>query len=232
MAIGVTLKAGTGDVTNLTIYTTASVTLAANTLMLVFVCLNNGTTGRTATCTATGLTFSRDDSWLWGPTNNSMSTHTAQVGAGGFTGTVTITGSGSCQQAIWAVLEVTGAHATTPVVQVSGQQIGTGTNFSAPLPSGTPASVDSRTFCAAAHAVFEGTTPGANITELSDSALNSPATSFAAGWRSDAFQQTPAMSCATSGVWGMIAVEIAVAPAGGATAAPAPRPQMSTLLAR
>lgn len=229
MAISVaTLDSGV----DLTITTTPKVTnpftAAANRVILVTVALINGTTGRTATVTGTGLSFTKAEEFLWDSNSDSLSIHWALSGGSGFSGTLTITQNNSIQQMHWGVFEISGANTTTPIPQTAGQGIGVNSTYAANT-LGSPVSSDSRSFIQAGHHTFEDTLMGSGVTELIDVAGNSPATGWAVGWSNTAWQAALTMT-GTSGTFGAQAWEIAAAPVS--VPAPPPRRPGNTLLAR
>lgn len=198
-----------GDGSNLTVYTTGSFTALGGTLLLIFNDINNGTTTRTGTFTGTGLTFTSHQSYAWGPTNNRIEVHSAPVPGAGFTGTLTLTCSGSAQQALWSVIQVTGARPTSPVVQVTAATIGTGTSGTATLAAAADAA--NRTFGAAAHATVESSSAPSGWTLISQIGIGSPATELHSFYHPSTFQTSINPSWPTGSVYGIIGCEIAAA---------------------
>lgn len=215
--VAATSKTGGGDPNNLTIYTTASVTIASGALLVANVALINGTTGRTCTCTATGLTFTKHGEGLWDTSSDSLSVSSAPCPSG-FTGTVTITGSGSCQQANWVILEITNQRASNPVPQVTAVNTGSGNSLSTTALSSPANSTTSRGFMWGAHhnsTTLGNTTTNAPLTELAEGNANSPTTMSAVGWTNASWNTGPftmdGTNAATVTTWGALAYEVAAA---------------------
>lgn len=203
MAIAVTLLDGNLNTANLSAYASASVSPAANSLLLTFwsVVASN----RTSTVTGLGLNWTKLADGAWSGSN--LSVHIAQCGDSPGSGAITNTLSGGAQQGHWAVFEITGHHPKAPIGQVAGVTVATtttaiGTTLKAPV------NFDSRTFAAGTTDVFGGTTQ-VTLTELSDSPGNSPPASFATGWSATAFEASPEMTGPGAPAFtAMLAVEI------------------------
>lgn len=214
-----TLLTGSQNGSNLTVYTTASVTAAQNDLLLVFTQFIGGTRTVTVSSTTGGAlpAFTKAVEAWWN-TVDEMGCHWVVVPTGGFTGTLDITGSGGGNQCHWSVIKIAAGtfNPTTPIPQTN-TATGTGTSFTAAL--GAAVNTDSRTFCMAGHLVFEGQGVGANMTEFHDSPGNSGGSplgrGYSSAWRSDAFETNPTLTGTTSAAWGFLCVELAGAVAAG-----------------
>lgn len=211
MALGFTNLETTGNTSNLTVYTTGSVTAAEGDVLAAWVNIVGGP--RTGTLTASGLTWVPQRSSTYN-TTNTIELHTAVVPAGGFTGTITITCSGGANQCQWSIVKVTGARITGggPVVQCPAAATGTGTSGTQTLSAAADAA--NRTMGASGHGAFEGTTHPTGWTELGDSPQNSPACAFNSFYHPSSFQTSIQPSWTTSSGYGVLAAEFAILPAG------------------
>jgi hypothetical protein len=224
--LAATLLTSSYDNVDRTSYTTASISPAANSLLLLFV--DDSITADYAPLSVpTGLSLTWKSigtrAWSVAPATRRSSAWIAQCGASPGSGTITLTendmGSGTTSTGTaWAVIEIIGHHATQPVRQV--QHPGTTfTNQSGP--SATSHTIDmlaaadsnSRAFAYFTHAANEATTFRTNWTELSDNAGTVPNMGFESQWRSDAFEATASASWTTSIRYMGFAVEIAEASA-------------------
>jgi hypothetical protein len=208
-----TLKDGDVNLSNLTVYTTASVTLAPNTLLLVFNA-NVRTSGSggfdaTVTLTTSGAQLRRVESFDC-VTRSRLEAHVLQLGSDGLADTLTITCVSGVGQCHWSVIEVTGHDVARPVVQSTNGTGTAATTFSATFGT-TPASPDSRVFAAHAGSVFQNSAPGSGMTELNEDNGNSPAQSFSSGWSATAFEPAPSFTVVSAADFGVVAVEIAAA---------------------
>lgn len=235
MAISTVVLEHSVDVTITTVAkTTGSLIVGADRLVLVFVCLVNGAATRTATVTGTGLSFTKvgGAEVLYDTNSNTLGIHWAVTGGGGFSNTLTITQNNSIQQMHWTVLEITGADNTTPVPQSVNNDPGAINSTYAPGTLGSPVNTDSRSFIHVGHNTFEGTTPGAGVTELADDPGNSPAQGYAVGWSNASWLAAPTMS-GSAIAYGAQAIEVAAAAAGGGASSMVPwRRRPSGLLVR
>jgi hypothetical protein len=227
VAIGATLLTSSYDNVDRTSYTTASISPAANSLLLLFVGDNsNGVIAPEGVPTGLSLTWERLATTAWG--NNPGTSRTgawiAQCGATPGSGTITLTendrGSGTTSRGTaWSVIQITGHHVAQPVRQVQYPEVGTIAFLSGDLATSCslamlPATdANSRGFSCFAHAANEATTFRTNWSELSDVSGATNSFAFETQWRSDAFETTASASWTTSSRFNGIAIEIAEAAA-------------------
>jgi hypothetical protein len=221
--LAATLLTSSYDNVDRTSYTTASISPAANSLLLLFVTdsFSLASTAPEAVPTGLSLTWQRIGSRAWGatPASQRSGAWIAQCGASPGSGTITLTendmGSGTTSiGTAWAIIEITGHHVTQPVRQV--QYPGTTTtNQSGPAATShtitmlDAADGSSRAFAYFAHAANEATTFRANWSELSDDAGSAVTLGSESQWRSDEFEATASASWATSVRYMGFAIEIA-----------------------
>jgi hypothetical protein len=226
VAIGATLLTSAYDNSDATSYATASISPAANSLLLLFVTdsiLNNYAprsvpTGLSLTWTSIGYrTFGEF------PGDRIGGAWIAQCGASPGSGAITFTeddmGGGTTSTGTgWVVIQVTGHHVAQPVRQC--QYPGTGTfptvsgwngTSSLTLPMLSPADSNSRAFSFFVHQSNGTKTPRASWTELSDVVGTSPNVGIEAQWRSDAFETIASASWTGGFRYFGMAVEIAEA---------------------
>jgi hypothetical protein len=224
VAIGATLLTSAYSGTDSsTTYTTASVSPAANSLMVLFTSTVSGSLAWHAVPT------SAHGVWVpWGhrtyldsppgARTRRVGVWTLQCGASPGAGAVTLTlealGSVSADAlaANWAIIEVTGHHVLNPVRQaaVAPGTVATATSHTITLSD--PVDANSRPFAWFSIPTNASITHRTNWTELSDDAGNAPAMTSAAQWRSDAFETTASATFSTTEAGG-IAIEIAEAAA-------------------
>jgi hypothetical protein len=220
--LAATLLTSSYDNVDRTSYTTASISPAANSLLLLFVTDSIAAgTAPEAVPTGLSLTWERLGTRAWGatPASQRSGAWIAQCGASPGSGTVTLTendrGSGTTSVGTaWAIIQITGHHVTQPVRQV--QYPGTTSTNQSGL-SGTShtlamldaADGSSRAFAYFAHAANEATTFRTNWSELSDDAGSAVILGSESQWRSDEFETTASASWSTSVRYMGFAVEIA-----------------------
>jgi hypothetical protein len=228
VAIGATLLTAAYNNANATSYNTASISPAANSLLLVFVSDNIGT-GSAPRSVPTGLSLTWQNLGyrMWGPTPGEQMSGLwiAQCGASPGSGAITFTendmGSGTTSSGTgWIVIQVTGHHVAEPIRQIQYPGTGTTSNTSGwvatpslSIPLLPAADANSRAFAFFAHPANEATTPRSGWTELSDTSGSSPNFAMESQWRSDAFETTASASWATQFRCFGMAVEIAEAAA-------------------
>jgi hypothetical protein len=220
MAIGATLLTSNYDNANATSYTTASISPAANSLLLMWV-YDAITTPIVPKGVPTGLSLTWEEIGTRTQNNSEkrLSLFIAQCGGSPGSGTVTITetdmgGGTSAIGCAWSVIQVTGHDTTYPVRQpvFPVGTIAANTSYAVNFPQGA-ADSNSRCFAAVGAAVSGGITERASWTELSDNSGATPTVSFAAQWRSDAFEATASGSYGSATDVLLAAVEIAEASA-------------------
>jgi hypothetical protein len=227
MAIAATLLTSSYDNVDRTSYTTASISPASNSLLLLFVTdsISVGTAPE-AVPTGLSLTWERLGQRVYGPSPGvrRAGAWIAQCGGSPGSGTITLTendrGSGTTSIGTsWAVIEITGHHTTQPVRQVQYPGTGTFATLSGyqltglTLPMLPAADSNSRGFSAFHHQANEATTFRANWSELSDHNATTPDGGHETQWRSDAFETTASATWTTSSRCFGFAIEIAEASA-------------------
>jgi len=187
---------------------TASISPAANSLLLVVVMPDYQTT--VDSVSGLGLTYTKKAS----STNSnafSVELWTAQCGASPGSGSITIGDGSATSQWGWHVLQVTGHDTVTPIRQpTTGGGASGGATVT--LASGA-ASADSRTFAAAVTNL--AATALTNWTSLANTAPNQ---NLATMWRSDAFTSTAGVQV-SGAAYNVIGFEIAAAASAKALAA-------------
>jgi hypothetical protein len=233
VAIGATLLTSSYDNVDRTSYTTASISPAANSLLLLFVVdsIAAGTSPR-AVPTGLSLTWQSRGHQVFGasPATRRAGVWTAQCGASPGSGTITLTetdlGSGTTSTGTsWTVIEITGHHVSQPIRQVQYPRTGTfptisgWSDASSTLPLLPAADSNSRPLAFFTHQQNEATTFRTNWTELSDVSSTDPVMGFEAQWRSGAFETTASATWASSSRHFGFALEIADASASNSTRA-------------
>lgn len=218
MAIGVSLLASGADETDTTSYTTASISPVAGRVWLVFVWTPSNTTNADppdASISGAGITWTSLSSAVF--TNDSGATRRKLqifkgVAASPSSGVLTISYGATAGGCARAILELTGADTTNPIV--SGSIVTNNSNTAAT--SGTvtlnaAANGNNRPIAAFVHNANEGTTPRTNWTEIVDATVShaNPTCGNELQWRSDTFETTASATWTTSGKWGVLAAEIA-----------------------
>jgi hypothetical protein len=217
-----TLLTSSYDNVDRTSYTTASISPAADSLLLLFVTdsIAVGTaprsvpTGLSLTWQSIGYRF-----WNTTPGTRITSTFIAQCGASPGSGTITLTendmGSGTTSTGTsWVVIQITGHHVTQPVRQhqypnYTFTTLASTVGTSHTIPMLDAADSSSRAFSYFTHIATEATTFRTNWTELSDDSGTSPNMAFESQWRADEFETTASATWATGVRYHGIALEIA-----------------------
>jgi hypothetical protein len=221
VAIGATLLTAAFDTTNTTSYATASVSPAANSLLVLFTSdqISAGTAPE-AVPTGLSLTWSA----LGTRTTNTglfrVGAWIAQCGASPGSGAITLTevdrGSGTTSIGTgWAVIQITGHHVADPVRQVvipAPQESGGATSYTIAFP-GDPADANSRPLAWFTLSGTQTVTPRTSWTELSEVTGSLPNIVLESQWRSDAFEATASATFLSMTDFMGIALEIAEASA-------------------
>jgi hypothetical protein len=223
MAVSGTLLTSNFDNVDAVSFTTASVSPAANSLLIVGEFLAAATTAGTANITDSSglLTWTTQIHDLDG--GRSAGIHTAQCGAspGSFTITVNQTGGDATHTGCGhAVVQVTGHDSGTPVVQTKlvggdGSTNTAGVEVTGTLttdPSGRP---NNRVFCFWQTRLNETITPRANWTELSENLGTAPNSTYETQWRNDGTNEATYGATWATGVIRYIGLAIEIAAAGG-----------------
>lgn len=197
--------------------TTNSISPAANSLL--FLVSSARAASAPAAPTATGLSLS------WLPITNQNRAIggairgrvlQAQCGASPGSGAVTLDWGASVDASTWSIIEVTGHNTSSAIVQSPATGTNTGTALSTTLAAF--ADTNNAGFTWAVHGSGTGSlTPEAGWTELSDDVNNASANGSWCAWRIGE-DQSPTATLSASVVWVLGSVEIAIAPAAGATA--------------
>jgi hypothetical protein len=224
VAIGATLLTSSFDNVDRTSYTTASVSPAANSLLLLFTvdAVTAGGTAPESVPTGLSLTWVRVGSRAWD--DYRVGAWIAQCGGSPGSGTITLTendrGSGTTAiGAAWSVIEITGHHVANPVRQAIFPEEYESATTSTTAALAAPADANSRAFAWFFVESSAGLTPRASWAELSDVGGTAPTLSAQAQWRSDAFEQTASATHGSVNHSNMIALEIAEASAAVVTSA-------------
>jgi hypothetical protein len=224
-SIDATLLTSNVDDTDATSYATASVSPAANSLLLLFTLTAHGTLvapGATPTSTHGTWVPLGDRTWGGAPGVRRCGAWYLQCGGSPGSGAITLTmtdkGGGTTSiQGGWTVIEVTGHDVGDPVRQAAFPPGVTGTSHTVVLSD--PIDSKNRPFSFFAHRIAEATTFRTNWSELSDNTGSSPAVGIESQWRSDAFETTASASWTTGTTAFGIAVEVAEAGAADAPSA-------------
>ena len=216
-AVTQTLLIGSANGTNLSSYTTASITPTANNLVLVWVTNSKASTPDTPTLTynGTGLTFVQVATVTWGTIATPLKRTTLfrAMGASPTAGTITIGFGGVTQTGcLWSVhqfgsVDISGTNGSGAVVQsVTNRVDSPSTALSITLAALGDAS--NATAGGFSNAINSATSisAGDGYTALTGQTHNSPATSLRAEWRADG--STTVNVTSTSSAIAGIAVEI------------------------
>jgi len=221
MALAATLLTGNYDNVDRASYPTASITPAANSLLLVGYSLRATTTAGTPTVSGGSLTWTTEIFDLDGIVSGGI--FYAQCGASPGTFALTLNGTGGDGTwigASWSVLQITGHKPSKPTAQ-SALSGGDGTTSAAPTGTLTNAigNAGNRVFCFVQHRTSEVTNPRTNWTELDDRNGTAPAQGWEAQWRNDGTNETTfGCTYTTSSRFQMFAVEVVIAGAAGTVA--------------
>jgi hypothetical protein len=196
---------------------TASISPAANSRLVVMCWNADGTTGQVVTPTGLSLTWTAGDLDLDG--GRWMGWYHALCGGSPGSGALTLTPATSTTIGIaWAIVQITGAHTSTPYPQSILTQFATNTTHTTTLPSGTPASVDSRSLQFWSHRTSGTYTEDSNYTQMGTTVNGSgPASTFSQGFSTSAFQQNAVATWPASGRSQGILIEVAAAASTGYT---------------
>lgn len=225
MAISVTALTSGSSTTNASPVATASISPAADSLLLVIV----QTTGTAQAPSVSGLGLSWTQRAITGlptagTTTRKLVAITAQCGAAPGSGTLSIANGGSSPTGqAWTVLQITGHDTTTPVPQ-SATNAGTSISTISATLGSAEVSTNSRCVfgCAQNNPTANTITPRTNWTELSEVHYGTPASGLETQWRSDAFEATGSATFDSTYDGGALILEIAAA---GAAAPLRARPE-------
>ncbi len=211
MAIAGTNKVTNGSATDATSYATASITPAANALIVAWI--GNQVASGTAnipTLSGNGLTWVQQKTVLSG-TARRLTMFTAR-GASPSAGAVTIDMAGQTQMgAEWAIIEVTGQGGSTEtdaLVQVKEATSGGSSTSGSVTLTSAASDVNNRCVFGVRHEANEGVTPRTSWTELGDASHNNPAIGIESQIRTDAFEQTGSATWVTGSASQEIMAEI------------------------
>jgi len=217
MAIGTPtlLTAGSDTGNSAASYSTASITPAANEVVVLYVLVTIGSgTAGTITPTHPSITFSSaHQSRTFNGTLRRLEMFTGVASASPSAGVITLTPSAATQTGVlWVVQQWTGVDTTSPVVQ-SNAGSGTGTTLSTTL-SAFASAANATAAGGGNDAAGSGTwTAGTNFTLLGNpSAMSTPSTRIAGEYQL-ANDTSPDLTNSTSTTWGFIAAELRAATA-------------------
>jgi len=239
------LLVSAGTASNLTVYTTATLTNApgAGRLILGFIELDStaATVPTVSTVTGGGLTtvavHATSIPWtsVASPTRRVSLVYAQQTGAGATTA-FTITASGACIGASWMFFELDGAfqdfagNGAGAILQVVSSTDTSATSLTSPTGGADLAAAshpDNRPVAGVSHGANETTTIRANWTQTDTPVSHSgPSWALAAQWRSDVFETVYGSSWATLGSCAALAAEVRAAPDVGKWI---PHPRLSTV---
>lgn len=221
MAIAATVLASGTSTTDGTSFTTASISPAADSLLLVFTSSSISTgTAPTVTPSGLGLTFTNQAEQGWGsPTSpvRRLVAFTAQCGGSPGSGAISFSMSASSTDCAWVVIEITGHDTTTPVAQAVTAFSDSTSGNTGSITLASPANADSRPFSWWGVRDNVNATPDSGWTELADIVGSSPSMGYDAQWKSDGFDTSAGATFDLAQRWGGIAIEIAAS--GGAVPA-------------
>ena len=171
MAITITNLTTGGDTTDGTSFTTASITPAANSLILVAITSTSAVDTTPNTPTGNSLTYVSVVQKIQGLTRLSFF---RSIGASPSAGAITFGFSDTQTDVRWSVLQCTGVstfglNGIDAVVQSAANSAATGTSLTVTLGTFEAGATANATVGAFAHIISEGTTPGGGFTELGDS---------------------------------------------------------------
>jgi hypothetical protein len=214
---GVISLASNSNTTDGTVFTTASFTPTANSLLVACFASIRGSSGDPSVVTVTdsaGLTWTQISEFQYVTTGTSKSrvaiyaTRSPSSPASmTITGTYPVTISGCSEQ----IFEVLGTDVANGVSQTFVQHVNTtvnSTGTSASITLASAGNANNRPFLFVAHFSAEGITPRTNWTEIGDTNAGSPPQSAEAQWRTDTFETTASATWTTSVSYGGTAFEI------------------------
>lgn len=216
MALAATLLTGNYDNVDRTSYTTASISPAANSSILLFYFTRHATTAPDLTPSGvSGITWTQVVTQLDGISRIGC-WHGAVSGSPG-TGalTLTIAGGVTAIGCSWSIVQVTGQDTSGTIVQSPvGATGSTGTSSSVTFSAA--AAADNRFFSYHFHRANEASTPRTNWTELDDRNGTAPNVGAELQWRNDGTNETTgSASWTTSSRWQALGVEVKNLAAGG-----------------
>lgn len=208
--VGVTSLTWAKNEADQTNYTTVSISPTSGKAWVAWVtATRTATTPPQPTMTGAGLTWTHHTSVDWATDGGVKKKLSLFVGTGTpSAGTCNIDyGGTTVTAALWDIWELTGIHATTPVVQAV-TAINNATPTTLAIALAAPAAAVNRAAAAFCHATAEAMTPRTNWTEVSDQTTSSPGCSLETQWRSDGFFVDASASWATGDKCGGIAIEL------------------------
>lgn len=220
MAIGISVLTEGAEDTDNTTFTTASVSPAAGSVVLLTVMNfeNSSTQPAIDSVSGCGLTWTVVREQNVDPTGSDRATVHLWKGLGTpSTGTITVdwSGANTVRRPSWIVHQVTGADTTTPIVQHNGVTAGSaGTSGNVSFTSAFADATNNATFAVYGvqqNSETDATTVDANLTKITWEAVSysHQTTAWKIGEESNVDGSWP------SGRWGIIIAEIAAAAAAG-----------------
>ena len=218
VTIGHTLLEASSNMTNQTVYTTGSVTPAANSLIIVAVTQSSSIAHAAPTLSGNNLTYVE----ISGATTEfdviatplKRITLFRAMGASPSAGAITITFANAQSRALWSIhqftnVDTSGTNGSGAVVQAANNRGDGVTSLIVTL--GTLGAADNATFGAFSHAASADTTAGTGFAELSD--INpAEAQSLQTEWQNPHNSDTTVDASWASSDAGAVAIEIVVVP--------------------
>lgn len=213
MALALTHLTSAGDDANATSYTTASVSPAANSLVVIGIVGAVSATPPTPTVTGFTVTFTAVQSSAFDTagTQRTLFTFYGQMGASPGSGTIGISfGATTMSGCTWSVVQVTGHNTTTPT-RFPVESHSTGTSQSATLGAlGDTADVALAFVGSDESVTFTGAN-GFTILGQATSPGGAPVQAIGSLWKLNATNPATTSTGTAGQQWGMAAVELVVA---------------------
>lgn len=209
MALAATLLTGNYDNVDRTSYTTASISPAANSCLLLFYVTRHATTGPTLTPSGpSGVTWTAITNQVDGISRLGMWRGTVSGSPGTGAVTLSIDGGVTAIGCHWHIIQVTGHDTSGTIVQSPvGATGSTGTSSS--LTFAAAGASGNRFLSFHFHRANEATNPRTNWSELDDRAGSTPNGGSEVQWRNDGTNETTgSASWTTSSRWQSMGVEV------------------------
>lgn len=216
MAIAATVLDSGIDTTDASSFVTASISPAANSLLLVFAASSDSTLAPTITASGLSLSWTSQKDQPFGSSTTDvrrLAAFSAQCGPTPGSGQITFSMSALSTHVAWMVIEITGHDTTTPIPQVVSGKDDSTAAVNLPLTLAAPASTDSRAFSWWGSRQAGTGEPATGWTEIYDMTCGSPSMTHEGQWKLDAFDTAANVTFPAQRIGG-IALEVAAAPAG------------------
>ena len=208
-ALTATSLAAAGSTTNTSPYTTASISPAANSLLIAAISAT-GTSVATPTISGLSLTWNLITADQVG-TGKYLAIYSAQCGASPGSGTCSIGISTTPTGCAWSITQVQHHDTTTPIVQ---HNFATGTSTGPAVTLSAAGASGNRTLGFATAVQTTGITPEAGWFEISEVGYSTPSNRLGTGWNPAAFDATVTATIGASVLWGITALELAAVSTG------------------